>query len=400
VFAMFVESSSVGRRHQASRISARLVTLAAALLLCLSFFSLWARSAFAYSPALSLVEVRLHPNHLELTIGLDLESAWLAMGESTKSAPDVAGSIPRLEKDAAKFCQLSAGGQVLVPRETSVDFRPTEGNVLLHVLFARPSAWPLRFEATYLKRLPDYHETRLIVRNEANKTVGVEMLTAVKPSIELPLPSTTSTSPQPSNTPALNAASAQLPPQPSASFWGLVKRGLKYMLTSYHHIVFLLALLVVCRRFSSMVAIIIAFTVGYSLTLALATFGVVTAPSKVTEPLMAATLAFVGLENLLRRGEPKARWLPTFAFGLIHGFGFASVLRQARLNAATSSLTRSILPFNLGVELGQLVVLAILVLALWKLRSRPSLMRYGVHAISILALLLGGYGLFTSTALL
>jgi len=397
---MFAEGCSVGRRHQASRISVRLITPAAALLFCLSFSSFRTRSAFAYSPALSLVEARLHPDRLELTIGLDLESAWLAMGESTKSAPNVADSIPRLKKDSAKFCQLSVGGQVLVPRETSVDFRPTEGNVLLHVLFARPSAWPLHFEATYLKRLPDYHETRLIVRDEANKTVRVEMLTAVKPSVELALPSATSTSPQPPNTPAPNAASAHLPPQPSASFWGLVKRGLKSMLTSYQHTVFLLALLVVCRRFSSIVAIIIAFTVGYSLTLALATLGMVTAPSKVTESLIAATLALVGLENLLRREEPKARWLPTFAFGLIHGFGFASVLRQAQLDTAASSLTRSILPFNLGVELGQLVVLAILVLALWKLRSRPSLMRYGVPAISILALLLGGYRMLTSTLLL
>jgi hypothetical protein len=397
---MFVESSSVGRRHQASRISARLVTLAAALLLCLSFFSPWARSAFAYSPALSLVEVRLHPNHLELTIGLDLESAWLAMGESTKSAPDVAGSIPRLEKDAAKFCQLSAGGQVLVPRETSVDFRPAEGDVVLHVIFAVPSTWPLHFEATYLKRLPDFHETRLILRNLANKAIRVEMLTGVKASAELQLPSDTSTSQRPPNMSAANAAPALLAPQPSASFWNLVRYGLKYMLTSYNCIVFLLALLVVCRRFSSMVAVIIAFTVGYSLTLALATLGVVTAPSKVTGSLIAATLVLVGLENLLRREEPKARWLPTFAFGLIHGFGFATVLRQAQLDTAASSLTRSILPFNLGVELGQIVVLTILVSALWKLRSRPSLVRYGVPAISILALLLGGYGLFTSAALL
>jgi hypothetical protein len=361
--------------------------------LSLAFFS---GSAFAYSPFTSLVEARLRPDRLELTIGLDFESAWLAMGEAS-SVPNVQGSLPRLKKDAAEFCQLSVAGQVLVARETDVDFRMAEGGVSLRVVFPRPSAWPLHFEVTYLKRLPDYHKTRLVMRDEANKAVRVEMLTAKKSSVDLPLPGTSLPDATSVVPPLPSASPAPLPLQPAVSFWGLVKLGLKHTLTSYEQILFFCGLLVVCRRFSSALAIIAAFTAAYSLTLALATLKVVAISSEVAEPLMAATIVFVGVENIVRRGEPRGRWLLTLAFGSIYGFGFANFLRETVLDVGGTSVIRSLFPFNLGVELGQLAVLAVLVPVLWKLRSRPAFVHYGVPALSIAALLLGGYWLLDCT---
>lgn len=381
-----------------SCVATRLVGVTAMCVFIPSLLAFSSGAALGYSPYTSLVEAQLRPDKLELTIGLDLESAWLAMGEA-KTAPNVEGSLPRLKKLAPDFCRLSVAGQVLAPRETDVDFRMAEGAVVLRMLFARPAAWPLRFDVTYLKLLPDYHQVRLIMRNEAGKAVRTEMLTAAKPSIKLPMPDDALTPLPTPVAPPPSAAPAALPPQPAVSFWGFVKLGLKHVLTDYDLILFLCVLLVICRRFSSAIPIIVSFTLAHSLTLALAAFHVAVVASRVAEPLIAATIIFVGAENLVRRGEPEGRWLLTLAFGAIHGFGFADVLREAGLGAAGTSTIRSLVPFNLGVELGQLIVLAILLPALWILRKRPAFVRYGVPAISVLALLLGGYWLLDCTAL-
>ena len=94
-----------------------------------------------------------------------------------------------------------------------------------------------------------------------------------------------------------------------------------------------------------------------SLTLALASLDVVSLPSRVVEPLIAASIVFVGVENLWRRGaEPPGRWALTLAFGLIHGFGFASVLRDLGLASAKGGILMPLLTFNLGVEVGQIAI--------------------------------------------
>ena len=331
-----------------------------------------------------MAEVRLRTDRLELTVEMDLESVWLALGESLDAAPNVAGSMPRVKKYAAEVYQLSTGGRVLAPSEADADYRGEAGGVVFRLVFSRPAAGPLRFDAPYLKRLPNYHRADLIMRDEGNKLLRGETLTAAKTWVVLPLPA---------------AAPASLPPRPTVSFWGFVKLGLKHLLTGYDHILFLCVLLVVCRRFSSTLTIIICFTLAHSLTLALAALHVVTVSSRVAEPLIAASLVLVGLDNLVQRGQPRGRWLLAGALGLIHGFGFANVLGELELGMDRASSIRPLLSFNLGIELGQLVLLAVLLPVLWKLRTRPTFARYGVPAISVLILLLGGYWLLRRTVL-
>ena len=101
----------------------------------------------------------------------------------------------------------------------------------------------------------------------------------------------------------------------------------------------------------SLVKIITSFTIAHSITLALATFSVVVLPSRLTESLIALSIAYVAAENLLDFRAMK-RYYITFLFGLVHGFGFSSVLRE--MDLPKSGLALSLFSFNLGVEIGQI----------------------------------------------
>jgi hypothetical protein len=102
-----------------------------------------------------------------------------------------------------------------------------------------------------------------------------------------------------------------------------------------------------------MALVITCFTLAHSVTLGLAALDFVTLSPRLVEPLIAASIVFVGVENLLRRDDPRGRWALTLAFGLIHGFGFAGVLKDAGLGSSGAALLVPLFSFNLGVELGQ-----------------------------------------------
>jgi hypothetical protein len=134
------------------------------------------------------------------------------------------------------------------------------------------------------------------------------------------------------------------------------KLGVKHIFLGYDHIAFLLALLFV-KRFLDLLKIITAFTVAHTLTLALAVLQIVRLPPQLVEVGVAATIMYVAAENLWT-SNPAHRWLLTFGFGLVHGFGFANVLRE--LGLPSSGLARSLLSFNCGVEAGQLAIVGVL----------------------------------------
>ena len=144
------------------------------------------------------------------------------------------------------------------------------------------------------------------------------------------------------------------------------KLGVKHIFLGYDHIAFLMALLFV-RRFADLLKIITAFTVAHTLTLALAVLQIIKLPPQLVEIGIAVTIMYVAAENLWK-SEFSHRWMLTFGFGLVHGFGFASVLRELGLPSA--GLARSLLSFNVGVEAGQIVIVGLLWPALWWLSRR------------------------------
>jgi hypothetical protein len=138
--------------------------------------------------------------------------------------------------------------------------------------------------------------------------------------------------------------------------------GFEHILEGTDHLLFLFLLVIPFRRFKPLLVIVTAFTVAHSITLIasaykLAPVGLWFPP--LIETLIAMTIVYMALENILG-ASLKTRWLITFAFGLIHGFGFSFVLEHT-LQFAGSHLLSSLLAFNVGVELGQLLVLAILI---------------------------------------
>ena len=348
---------------------------------------------FAHNPLASWATAQLRGDRIELTVDLASESAWLFLGETLDVAPNVEGSLPRLRARAGEVYRLSVDGRLLQPLETNVELREEDG-VEFRIVFKRPSAGPVHFDATYLKQLPANHRTTLTILNEAGSLVRSEILNATKLSADVVLPAAAVASSVKPASPG-PAIPAVAPAQSVVSFTEFLKLGIEHILTGYDHLLFLFGLLVVCRRVSSMMVIITCFTLAHSLTLALAALDVVSVPSRVVEPLIAASIVFVGVENLVRHGEPKGRWLLTFTFGLIHGFGFAGVLREVGLGAGGAALAVPLFSFNLGVELGQLAVVAVVLPLLWLLRKRPAFARYGEPAFSLVVLAAGAYWLVT-----
>ena len=157
--------------------------------------------------------------------------------------------------------------------------------------------------------------------------------------------------------------------------------GMTHIFLGYDHVAFLLALLFV-RRFPELVKIITAFSVAHTITLALAALGVVALPPRLVESAIAVSIVYVAAENIWRDADAGHRWRLTFAFGLVHGFGFAAVLRE--LGLPSEGLVRSLLAFNLGVELGQLAIAAVCWPLLFWVSRQPWAARARIAASCVL----------------
>lgn len=139
-----------------------------------------------------------------------------------------------------------------------------------------------------------------------------------------------------------------------------LKLGIEHLLTGYDHILFLLTVIVGLTFIESLKAVT-SFTVAHSLTMALAFLGAISLSPSIVEPLIALTVIYVALENVVRK-DIRRRWIWTFVFGLIHGLGFVGALKL--ITVSQSELVLSLASFNIGIELGQLLVVAIALVVL------------------------------------
>lgn len=208
---------------------------------------------------------------------------------------------------------------------------------------------------------------------------------------------------------AAGAEAGRTPAAPSRlEFLG---EGVRHILTGYDHILFLLCLMLpsVVRRTPAgwrpverlseavwpVVGIVSAFTVAHSITLGLAALKIVSLSPAVIEPAIAVTIILAALDNVLPI-FPVRRVVVTFLFGLVHGFGFAAVLSE--LNLPRAAFAWVLLQFNVGLELGQLLIVALATTALFSLRLWRGYARWVIGAGSMVAILIASLWLIERTA--
>lgn len=167
---------------------------------------------------------------------------------------------------------------------------------------------------------------------------------------------------------------------------GFFKLGVWHIATGYDHLLFLLALILGGGNVRALVKIITAFTLAHSLTLGAAALDLISFAPTVVEALIALSIAYVAFENLFPRFALSRRWTISLLFGLVHGFGFSSVLKEIGL--PQDSLVLALLNFNLGVEAGQLLAVLLVVPVLVALKKTRWHDRV-VTTVSALVLLVG-----------
>lgn len=125
----------------------------------------------------------------------------------------------------------------------------------------------------------------------------------------------------------------------------------------FDHILFVVGLFLLSPKLKTLLIQVTAFTLAHSITLGLCLGGLVSLPAEIVEPLIAASIAFVAIENIVYKELKAWRWMVVFGFGLIHGLGFADSLKEIGL--PDGSFMLALISFNVGVEAGQLAVIAI-----------------------------------------
>jgi hypothetical protein len=176
----------------------------------------------------------------------------------------------------------------------------------------------------------------------------------------------------------------QLDPRWHQAALRFVKLGFVHILGGADHLLFLVCLILPFRRLRPLMVVVTAFTAAHSLTLIASALGL--GPNglwfpPLVETLIAASIVFLALENIVRGGATRTRWIAAFALGLVHGFGFSFALKET-LQFAGSHLLVSLLSFNIGVEIGQVLVLVAMIPALNLLFRHVVAERMGVIATS------------------
>ena len=322
--------------------------------------SRWAPSLRAHDPGLSALEIRLEAKSIDVSF--------------TFARQDMERLVTTDSPIEVRFDgQVATLGGVSREEGDGTDVR-------LVTRIPRPEgARTLEVASLLLGRLPRGHRQVLTAWSPSGRKLAERLLDARSFSFSLPL----------------DEGAHEAPP---SAFQGFLLLGVEHILTGYDHLAFLLALLLAGGTLLQAVKIITSFTVAHSITLGLSALDLLSVPSSIVEPLIALSILYVGVENLFRP-RLERRWLLTFAFGLIHGFGFATVLRGMGLGTDGTGVALPLLSFNLGVEAGQLTIAGILFPLLRKLGTYPSFALRFAPAASIAVALLGGWWLLERTLL-
>ena len=314
---------------------------------------------FAHDPGLSSANISRADQRLQVT----LTFAWsdLSMvgpegrdGASASDAPlppDVFGR--EWTNAAAGFVKVFAEGELPPAGSPTFSRSATEAaDVVIRFEWPQVTPGPLRVEFPVISDLPFGHRMLLTIGDETEPAAMLRARLAV-----WHLSTTTVSSVTLQSVAQTTATTA-----PEGVKWtSFLLLGIEHILMGFDHLCFLLALLLVAVGLRDVVALVTTFTVAHSLTLAAAATGYVSLSPSLVEPLIAASIVYIGIENLVLRRQPRHRLALVFGFGLIHGLGFATALGERLPEVTGLAVVPPLLAFNAGVELGQLVVAGCLV---------------------------------------
>ena len=348
------------------------------------FLMLWhSVCVWAHPPGLSSMDIQLQADRLLISATFAVQDieALLPMDsdlDAEVSPAELEAVKPQIVALVVQHLVLNAATEPLTVQPVAIVF-DAQNNARIDLEYVYPHTATLDLRSDFLQLMPDGHQQFVTAKGSDGQVLAEKMLTRADNHLVL---STVAT-----------------PGSQTATFWGFFSLGVEHIITGYDHLLFLLGLLAVTHRVGPALKIITFFTLAHSITLAAAGLNVLELPSRVVEPLIAATIVYVGLENVLRGDQPKARHWLTFTFGLIHGFGFASILREMDISSGSSGILMPLLSFNLGIETGQIAIASVVLPLIWWLNSSPKIARVFLPLVSGIVSVMGAYWLLERTVL-
>jgi hydrogenase/urease accessory protein HupE len=326
----------------------------------------WSRAAVAHEVGLSQGQYRRHGDVLQVELVLAQRDAATLLG---RLDPDHDGVIDaralepareQLERSVLGSITVAGPSGRCVARLDRSALTERDGLLLAGQLRCAPADGPWLVTVGFVKQLARGH--RHAARIALGSSARDELVYGDSPTLEIGPDSSASSQPE--------------EPRRSVGFFRL---GLEHILSGYDHLVFLVALVLAGGKLRSLLGVITAFTVGHSLSLALAALGVWAPAAWLIEPGIALSIGYVAIENILGL-DPSKRWRITFPFGLLHGFGFSGALLDVGLPRA--EIPSALLFFNVGVEVGQIALLCVALPLLCYLRDWSSLPRFALPALN------------------
>ncbi len=333
----------------------------------IAFAALASATVRAHDPGLSVLEIDVHRG----TIAVSLSMA----GADAALVATLRGADPRaaLTALARETIRLSLDGEALAPvvSDVSIDAGGARVRMVSRIRGSDRDTRRLTVTSDVPKRLARGHRELLVVTVNGGPTAQ-KLLDAESDSVTVDLGAD---------------------PGAASTAWSFLTLGNRHILSGADHLLFLAGLFLAACTARELIVLLTAFTVAHTISLALVVIAGAHLPAPVVEPLIAASIAWVGVENLIG-ARHRGRWLVVFGFGLIHGFGFAGALADLGFGSTAMDVAVALFFFNAGVESGQLFVAAAMLPLLWVMRSRPVWRARLRPVCSLLVAMAGGYWLF------
>lgn len=331
------------------------------------FFILgWISTSEAHDPGLSAVNIKIDKAQIDLH--LSIARSDMPMIRETHL------NHQNLEDLILRTIALYSDTQRLIPKKILIEFDKAKA-IDFYLKFDGVNQSTLRYSCLSLEKFPSGHRQYVSLVDENKNNLANQLLSEKNNSCQINLE---------------NRLQSQTEDSSFAEFLTL---GIKHIFLGYDHIAFLLMVLLASGCLKTAIKIITSFTCAHSITLALATLNLVSIPSSIAEILIAFSILYIALENIFKKNITR-RYLSTFGFGLIHGFGFASVLHELGVEASVQGIAVPLLSFNLGVEIGQIAIAMVVLPFILKAQSQPRFSYRLIQEGSIVVSLIACYWIF------